>query len=84
MAVKRYLWNVLVAIDQLINTLIGGKPDETLSASAYYGELCGRPLAKFFRPVIDFIFSPLEQEHCKHAYEGEIADARRRLTTGEL
>ena len=27
-----YFWNVLVAIDQLFNTILGGDPDETLSS----------------------------------------------------
>ena len=27
-----YFWNVLISIDQLANTLIGGDPDETLSS----------------------------------------------------
>lgn len=36
----RYIWNVLIAIDQLGNALAGGDPDETLSsraAKASYG-----------------------------------------------
>lgn len=38
----KYLLNILIAIYQLINTLIGGYPDETLSASAYLGEREGK------------------------------------------
>lgn len=30
--VRRYLLNVLIAIDQGINALLGGDPDETLSS----------------------------------------------------
>lgn len=29
---KRYFWNLLVAVDQLANTVAGGDPDETLSS----------------------------------------------------
>jgi hypothetical protein len=29
---KKYIWNVLVSLDQLGNTLIGGDPDETISS----------------------------------------------------
>lgn len=29
---KAYLWNLLVAVDQLLNTLAFGDPDETLSS----------------------------------------------------
>jgi len=31
---KRYVLNVLIAIDQLGNELIGGDPDETISSRA--------------------------------------------------
>jgi hypothetical protein len=30
--VKRYVWGVLIALDQLINALLGGDPDETVSS----------------------------------------------------
>ena len=30
--VKRYFWNLLLAIDQLLNTILGGDPDETISS----------------------------------------------------
>ena len=69
---KQYLLNVLIAIDQLVNALIGGYPDETLSASAYIGEQEGKPLGRFFRPVIDFLFRPFERSHCRNAYLAEI------------
>lgn len=29
---RRYGWNLLIAIDQLGNTLLGGDPDETISS----------------------------------------------------
>lgn len=30
--IRAYLFNVLVALDQLLNTLTGGDPDETISS----------------------------------------------------
>lgn len=30
----RYIWNVLIALDQLWNALSGGDPDETISGTA--------------------------------------------------
>ena len=68
---KRYILNVLIAIDQLINTLIGGCPDETLSASAWRGEQQGKLFPCIFRPVIDFLFLPFERDHCSKAYRAE-------------
>jgi len=32
MRVKRYFWNLLIAIDQCFNALTGGDPDETISS----------------------------------------------------
>lgn len=32
--IKKYVWNVLIAIDQLGNALLGGDPDETISSRA--------------------------------------------------
>lgn len=72
-----YLLNVLIAFDQLINTLIGGYPDETLSASAWLGEQQGRIIPKIMRPVIDFLFLPFESDHCRRAYESELNHTQR-------
>ena len=61
-------FQVLVAVDQLINTLIGGYADETLSARAYRRRLRGKcRVAK----VIDCLFF-WQDEHCKTAYESEL------------
>lgn len=29
---KQYFWNILISIDQLANTFLGGFPDETISS----------------------------------------------------
>lgn len=29
---KKYCWNLLISIDQLVNTIFGGDPDETISS----------------------------------------------------
>lgn len=31
---RKYLFNIVIAIDQLINAMLGGDPDETLSSRA--------------------------------------------------
>lgn len=67
----RYILNVLISIDQLVNTLIGGYPDETLSASAWMGERDGKIGGRIFRPIIDVLFLPFERDHCKRAFESE-------------
>jgi len=30
--IKKYFWNILISLDQLINTILGGDPDETISS----------------------------------------------------
>ena len=69
---KRYVLNLLIALDQLVNTLIGGAPDETLSASAWIGERQGKLLPRIFRPMIDLLFLPFERDHCQRAYQAEV------------
>jgi hypothetical protein len=58
---KLYLLNVLVGIDQLLNALLGGDCDETLSSRA--GKHYPR-LAK----IINFIFF-WQDDHCKYYIE---------------
>lgn len=29
---KKYFWNILISIDQFVNTVFGGDPDETISS----------------------------------------------------
>lgn len=61
-------FQVLVAIDQLVNTFLGGYADETLSARAHRRRLRGKSgVAK----VIDYVFF-WQQDHCKEAYESEL------------
>ena len=62
-------FQVLIAIDQLINTIFGGMADETLSSRAYRLELeRGRSWA---RKLIDGILF-FDKDHCKESYESEI------------
>lgn len=61
---------VLIAFDQLINTLFGGKADETISARAYrLSEVSFRwyVLMRF----IDVLFF-WERAHCLASYEAEV------------
>ncbi len=65
-------FQVLVAIDQLINTFIGGYADETLSSRAHRRRLRGKGGVAW---VIDHIFF-WQEEHCKTAYESELERAQ--------
>lgn len=67
--IKLYVFNLLVSIDQLANTLLGGKPDETISSRAGKGALTGSVFWVTVAGVIDFIFLPFERDHCFNSIE---------------
>ena len=64
----QYLFNQFLALDQLINTILLGHPDETLSSRL------GRTIdkeryfwVKWLRIFVDFIFWPIEEYHCHNS-----------------
>lgn len=57
------LKQVAIAIDQLLNTLLGGMSDETLSARAHR-------TGSAWEPVIDALFF-WQADHCQDAYISE-------------
>ena len=65
-----YIFQNLVAIDQVMNTLLGGKADETLSARAWRAEQKGRPFGLIFRPLIDTLLF-FDPNHCYNSYLSE-------------
>lgn len=66
---RKYSKQLLIAFDQLGNTLLAGYADETLSARAYRSQYKKRRW-KFLRKVIDGIFF-WEDEHCFNSYLSE-------------
>ena len=62
-------FQVLVALDQLANTLIGGYADETVSARVYRHYLKGEQ--KWAYKLINSLFF-FQEDHCKEAYESEL------------
>ena len=70
----RYLANILIGIDQLITTLLGGWPDETLSSYAWRLDYNGRIFGTMFRPAIDWAFRTAKNQpdHCYQSYLSEI------------
>ena len=61
--------SVLIALDQLLNALIGGWPDETLSSRAHRRRLAGKPrLAN----ALDWLFGLFgDENHCQLSFESE-------------
>lgn len=65
--VKRYIWNLLISIDQLANTLLGGYPDETISSrmgkSIARNENC--PVCHLLCKILNFF----DKNHCEKSIE---------------
>ena len=64
-----YFHNLLVAIDQFANTLLGGYPDETLSSHSHRSRKCSWFWSCMYH-VINFIMH--DPMHCNKAYLKEI------------
>jgi hypothetical protein len=68
--VKKYILNILIALDQLGNAILLGDPDNTISGrlgvAIYEGEcrLC-KPICK----LLDFVFR--DKNHCKKSIEAD-------------
>ena len=75
-----YLTSVFVALDQLLNALLGGACDESLSSRAYRADRDGKLFGRFFRPCIDTAFF-WQQRHCYQAY---LAEVHRRQLSGSF
>jgi hypothetical protein len=62
---KKYFWNLLVAIDQLVNTILLGDPDETVSSRMGKAKRNGN---KFAIMVCKFL-SKFDNKHCIKSIE---------------
>lgn len=61
----QYVKNLLIALDQLLNTILGGHPDETLSSRAYHLRRKGDFWAS---NIINGIFF-WQRDHCRESKE---------------
>lgn len=74
MCSKGFKWHalqVLISLDQLANTLLGGWADETLSSR------CHRNARKYWyakigQIILDFSFRPFGKDHCYAAFCSEL------------
>lgn len=70
---KRYLHQIVIAMDQLACAAFGGWADETVSSYLHRLELQKKLAGVLLRPLVDGIarlfFS--QQAHCKAAYDAE-------------
>jgi hypothetical protein len=72
---KKYFWNVLIGLDQLANTLLGGYPDETFSARAWRKTQAGQRFWRLLCRLIDgfFVAATGQPDHCRESYANEAA-----------
>ena len=71
---KKYFWNILIALDQLVNTLLGGDPSETMSSRMgklvlqwkTHPELKGRYIIAI---IICRLLSYIQNNHCIDSIE---------------
>ncbi len=66
-----YFAGVAIAADQLLNALIGGWPDETLSSYAHRMREKGQPYWSWTAGAIDFLFF-WQSSHCEMAHKEEL------------
>lgn len=65
-----YAYKLLVACDQLMNTLLGGWPDETLSSRFWRWHVAGvRSWPCRWLDRLAALFG--DREHCRQSYESE-------------
>lgn len=68
----KYCWNILIAIDQLVNTVFGGDPDETISSRCGKWHINGRNrkgCRKRIYKAINWIVERFETDHFKKSIE---------------
>lgn len=67
---KRYAWNLLIALDQLANTVLGGYPDETISSRAGKAARAGKRWGCVLCQILDRI----DKRHCEKNIEVDEGD----------
>jgi hypothetical protein len=68
--VRRYVMNLLIALDQLFNVILGGNPDETISSAVGRKAIEGRKWALIAEKVINALFW-FDPNHCRSRVEWE-------------
>ena len=78
--IKKYIFNLLISIDQLANTILGGDPDETLSSRM--GKMVVRwrvgstksQLRYKLAVAICWLLNKIDPDHCNKSIEHNEGD----------
>jgi len=65
---KQYLWNILIALDQFANAILGGDPDETISSRADKAQQEGKRWGCILCKLLDLI----QKGHCRSSLEPDM------------
>jgi len=68
----KYIWNILISIDQFFNTLFGGDPDETISSRVGKWTETGKHecgIKKIVYCIVHNITELFEKDHLKKHIE---------------
>lgn len=69
--VREYFKGIFVCLDQLLNAILGGYPDETFSSRVYRKSVAGQKIWKMLHWLVDKMFF-WEDNHCYVSYKNEI------------
>ena len=67
---KDYIWNLLVSVDQFVNTVFAGNPDESISSRAAKAERAGKKWGCVLCKLLDKI----DKDHCAKNIELDEGD----------
>lgn len=68
---KAYFWHIFIGLTQLLNTLLGGWPDETTSSRLWRLREQGKTIGFYGVEIVDALFAWQTVDHCRKAYDAE-------------
>lgn len=68
-ALATYVYNLLYAVDVLVNVLLGGDRRDTISSRLGKGQLAGKPVHTLVASLVNifFLLAFRERQHCKNS-----------------
>jgi hypothetical protein len=73
---KEWVYQVTIALDQLVNSIFNGSADETISSRCF--RLNARNPYKWMEKAVNLLFQPFQgPDHCRRAYLKELNGRQR-------
>ena len=69
--IKKYFWNIWISLDQLLNAITGGDPDETISSRTgkIYLSWQGRDRKWTIAYWLHYVLNKIQKNHCEKSIE---------------